>query len=450
MKSSYTQYIFSMKKHLLTAFFSLFLFSVGFSQISDKAKLDEYFNVLEKNNKFMGSVAVSKNGTLLYQRSVGFSDVEGNKKANEASTYRIGSISKTFTAVLVMKAVEQQLISLDQTIESYFPTIKNANSITIRHLLSHRSGIHNFTDDKDYLTWNTQLQTEKALMERLSALGSDFQPNSKFSYSNSNYVLLTFLLEKVMKDTYPSLLQKNILRPIGLKNTYVGGKVDVTKNESKSYTYRDGWKAESETDMSIPLGAGAIVSNPTDINRFSEALFNGKIIQPESLAIMTNMKDNYGLGLFIIPFYDKQGYGHTGGIDGFSSVFSYFPEDKIGYSLTSNGTNFNNNDISIAVLSAVFDKRFEIPSLTSFVLASEELDQYIGLYSSSSLPVKITISKEGKLLLAQVTGQPSFPLEPTAKHQFQFIQAGVKIEFIPEKKNLILQQGAGRYTFTKE
>lgn len=439
-----------MKKHVLTAFFSLFLFSVAFSQISDNAKLDEYFNVLEKNNKFMGSVAVSKNGTLLYQRSVGFSDVEGNKKANEASTYRIGSISKTFTAVLVMKAVEQQMISLDQTIESYFPTIKNANSITIRHLLSHRSGIHNFTDDKDYLTWNTQLQTEKALMERLSALGSDFQPNSKFSYSNSNYVLLTFLLEKVMKDTYPSLLQKNILRPIGLKNTYVGGKVDVTKNESKSYTYRNGWKAESETDMSIPLGAGAIVSNPTDINRFSEALFNGKIIQPESLAIMTNMKDNYGLGLFIIPFFDKKGYGHTGGIDGFSSVFSYFPEDKIGYSLTSNGTNFNNNDISIAVLSAVFDKRFEIPSLTSFVLASEELDQYIGLYSSSSLPVKITISKEGKLLLAQVTGQPSFPLEPTAKHQFQFIQAGVKIEFIPEKKNLILQQGAGRYTFTKE
>jgi len=405
-----------MKKHLLAAFFSLLLFSVAFSQIADKAKLDEYFNVLEKNNKFMGSVAVSKNGTLLYQRSVGFSDVEGNKKANEASTYRIGSISKTFTAVLVMKAVEKKLISLDQTIESYFPTIKNTNSITIRHLLSHRSGIHNFTDDKDYLIWNTQPQTEKDLMERLSALGSDFLPNSKFSYSNSNYVLLTFLLEKVMKDTYPSLLQKNILRPIGLQNTYVGGRVDVSKNECKSYSYRNGWKAESETDMSIPLGAGAIVSNPTDINRFSEALFNGKIIQPESLAIMTSMKDNYGLGLIVIPFYDKKGYGHTGGIDGFSSVFSYFPEDKIGYSLTSNGTNFNNNDISIAVLSAVFDKPFEIPSFTSFELTSEELDQYIGLYSSSSLPVKITISKEGKLLLAQASGQPSFPLEPTAKH----------------------------------
>ena len=89
--------------------------------------------MLEKNNKFMGSVAVSKNGTLLYRRSVGLSDVEGNKKANESSTYRIGSITKTFTAVLVMKAVEKNLIRLDQTIESFFPSIKNASAITIRH-----------------------------------------------------------------------------------------------------------------------------------------------------------------------------------------------------------------------------------------------------------------------------------------------------------------------------
>lgn len=450
MKSSYTQYIFSMKKHVLTAFFSLLLFSVAFSQISDKAKLDEYFNVLEKNNKFMGSVAVSKNGTLLYQRSVGFSDVEGNKKANEESTYRIGSITKTFTAVLVMKAVEKNLIRLDQTIESFFPSIKNASTITIRHLLSHRSGIHNVTDEKDFLTWNTQPHSEQMMMERLQRLNSDFAPDSKFSYSNSNYILLTFLLEKVFKEPYPTLVKKFIIDPIGLKNTYYGAAIQVNKNECQSYTYKNGWQKESQTDMSIPLGAGALVANASDLNQFSEALFNGKLLQPQSIAAMTQWKDNLGLGLFIIPFYDKQGYGHTGGIDGFSSVFSYFPEDKIAYSLVSNGTNYINNNISIAVLSAVFEKSFDIPSFTTFEVSAEELDQYIGLYSSSSLPVKIIISKEGKLLLAQVTGQPSFPLEPTAKHKFEFNQAGVKMEFDPEKKSMILLQGAGKYAFKKE
>ena len=199
-----------MKKYLLLSFYSLLFFSVAFSQITDKAKLDEYFNVLEKNNKFMGSVAVSKNGTLLYQRSVGFSDVEGNKKPNESSKYRIGSITKTFTAVLVMKATEKNLIRLDQTIESFFPSIKNASAITIRHLLSHRSGIHNVTDEKDYLTWNTQPQSEQMMMERLQRLDSDFAPDSKFSYSNSNYILLTFLLEKVFKESYPALVKKHI------------------------------------------------------------------------------------------------------------------------------------------------------------------------------------------------------------------------------------------------
>jgi hypothetical protein len=165
---------------------------------------------------------------------------------------------------------------------------------------------------------------------------------------------------------------------------------------------------------------------------------------------MTKWKDNAGLGLFIIPFYNKKGYGHTGGIDGFSSVFSYFPEDKIAYSLVSNGTNYIINNISIAVLSAVFDKPYDIPSIATFEVSSEELDQYVGTYSTTSLPVKISVRREGKLLLAQVTGQPSFPLEPTAKHKFEFIQAGVKMEFDPEKKSMILLQGAGKYSFTKE
>ncbi|MFN7823154.1 MAG: serine hydrolase domain-containing protein [Bacteroidota bacterium] len=439
-----------MKKYLLTAVCSLLFFSIAFAQLTDKAKLDAYFDVLEKNNKFMGSVAVSKNGITLYQRSTGFSDVEGNKKANETSKYRIGSITKTFTTVLVMKAIEKNLIRRDQTIETFFPSIKNASTITIRHLLSHRSGIHNITNEKDYLTWNTLPQSEQMMMERLNRLNSDFAPDSKFSYSNSNFILLTFLLEKVFKEPYPTLVKKHIIDPIGLKNTYYGATIEVSKNECQSYTYKTGWEKEAETDMSIPLGAGALVASAADLNQFSEALFNGKLLQPKSIAEMTQWNDKVGLGLFIIPFYNKQGYGHTGGIDGFSSVFSYFPEDKIAYSLVSNGTNYINNNISIAVLSAVFDKPYDIPSFTAFEVSPEELDQYVGTYSTTSLPVKIAVRREGKLLLAQVTGQPSFPLNPTAKHQFEFIQAGVKMEFNPEKKSMILLQGAGKYAFTKE
>ena len=423
---------------------------IGFSQNLDKTKLDNYFNALEQNNKFMGSVAVSKNGEIIYIKSIGFADIENKVKATENSKYRIGSISKSFTTVLILKAVEQKKLNTNQTIDKWFPTIKNAKKITVNHLLSHRSGIHNFTDDKDYLTWNTQPKTEKEMIEIIAKGGSDFNPDSKAEYSNSNFVLLTYILEKTFTKSYSDLLQEFIVKPIGLKNTYVFGKINPSNNECKSYSFSGSWKTETETDFTVPLGAGAITSTPSDLTKFADALFSGKLLTNESLEIMKTIKDGYGIGLFQIPFYKSVSYGHTGGIDGFSSIYSYFSDDKISYALISNGTNMNNNDISIAVLSAIYDKPYEIPVFTTFNLTSEDLDKYLGVYSSKQIALKITITKDGNTLIAQGTGQPAFPIEATEKDKFKFDQAGAKFEFNPTAKTMILFQGGGQINFTKE
>ena len=439
-----------MKKAILTTALFLTLGQIGFSQNLDKTKLDNYFNALEQNNKFMGSVAVSKNGEIIYIKSIGFADIENKVKATENSKYRIGSISKSFTTVLILKAVEQKKLNTNQTIDKWFPTIKNAKKITVNHLLSHRSGIHNFTDDKDYLTWNTQPKTEKEMIEIIAKGGSDFNPDSKAEYSNSNFVLLTYILEKTFTKSYSDLLQEFIVKPIGLKNTYVFGKINPSNNECKSYSFSGSWKTETETDFTVPLGAGAITSTPSDLTKFADALFSGKLLTNESLEIMKTIKDGYGIGLFQIPFYKSVGYGHTGGIDGFSSVYSYFADDKISYALISNGTNINNNDISIAVLSAIYDKPYEIPVFTTFTLTSEDLDKYLGVYASKQTPMKITISKDGNTLIAQGTGQPAFPIEATEKDKFKFDKAGAKFEFNPTVKTMILFQGGGQINFTKE
>jgi len=439
-----------MKITIFTTALLLILSQIGFSQNLDKTKLDNYFNTLEQNNKFMGSVAVSKNGEIIYTKSIGLADVENKVKATENSKYRIGSISKSFTTVLILKAVEQKKLDLNQTIDKWFPTIKNVKKITVKHLLNHRSGIHNFTDDKDYLTWNTQPKTEKEIIEIISKGGSDFNPDSKAEYSNSNFVLLTYILEKTFTKSYSDLLQEFIVKPIGLTNTYVFGKINPSNNECKSYSFAGSWKTETETDFTVPLGAGAIISTPSDLTKFADALFSGKLLTNESLEIMKTIKDGYGIGLFQIPFYKSVGYGHTGGIDGFSSVFSHFADDKISYALISNGTNINNNDISIAVLSAVYDKPYEIPVFTTFKLTSEDLDKYLGVYASKQIPMKITITKDGNNLIAQGTGQPAFPLEATDKDKFKFDQAGAKFEFNPTSKTMILFQGGGQISFTKE
>lgn len=439
-----------MKTKFTVAFILTLACLVGFSQSFDKAKLDSYFDALAKNNKFMGSVAVLKDGQQLYARSVGFSEVEAQKAADEYTKYRIGSISKTFTSVLIFKAVEEGKLELNQTIDKFFPSVLNAEKITVSHLLYHRSGIHSFTDNKDYLSWCTQAKSEAELLDIIVQGGSDFDPNAKAMYSNSNYVLLTFILEKVFNDSYASLLQKYIAQPLALKNTFLGKKIDPSNNEAHSYRFSEGWNLEPETDMSVPLGAGAVVSTPSDLVKFGRALLTGQLLRPESLEQMKTVNEKYGAGLFKVPFFEHVGYGHTGGIDGFSSVLTYFPDVDVCYALTSNGTNYVNNNISLAVLSAVYGKPFEIPQFTSYSVSSEELDQYLGTYASPDIPLKIIISKNDKTLMAQATGQNAFPYEAIAKHKFIFEQAGAVLEFVPEENKMILRQGGKDFTFTKE
>lgn len=439
-----------MKRNILPLLMILLSSFTGFAQNFDKAKLDSYFDLLEENNKFIGSVAISENGEIVYTKTIGHVDIENNIKADAESKYRIGSISKTFTTVLSLQAVEKGKLNLSQTIEGYFPNIPKADKITIQHLLSHRSGIHNFTNDEDYLSWNTQAQTEEEMVAMIAQKGSDFKPGSRAEYSNSNFVLLTYILEKAYQKPYSQLVSMYITEPINLKNTYLGGKIKPGHNECKSYRFSGSWQLETETDISIPLGAGGIVSTPSDLVRFSDALFGGKLVSKESLDLMMTIEDGYGIGLFQIPFHDKLAYGHTGGIDGFSSIFAHFSDGNISYALVSNGSNFNNNDISIATLSAVYDKAYELPTFKVYDLSSEDLDKYLGVYSSKQVPLKISITKDGNTLIAQATGQAAFPLDATEKDIFQFDPAGVVMEFAPTEKSFILKQGGGAFTFTKE
>lgn len=439
-----------MKKNLILTAFIVLLTQLSFAQDFDSAKLDTYFNALETHNKFMGSVAVSQDGKIIYTKSVGFSDVENQTKANENTKYRIGSISKTFTAALIFKGVEAGKIDLKQSIDKYFPTFPKGDQITVQQLLSHRSGIHNFTNNPDYLTWNTSAKTEKEMIDIITKGGSDFEPDSKSEYSNSNYVLLSFILERTFRKSYSEILKEFITQPLGLKNTYLGGGINVKNNESLSYKWLGDWRLEPETDISIPLGAGGIISTPSDLVKFSNALFGGKVVKEASLRQMETLKEHYGMGLFQFPFGTLQGFGHTGGIDGFSSIFIHFADGNVSYALISNGTNFNNNDISIAVLSAVYNQPYDIPELNTIELSSEDLDKYLGMYYSSVISLKINITKENNQLVAQATGQPSFPLEPTAKDKFKFETAGVVMEFTPTEGTMVLKQGGGEFPFKKE
>jgi len=432
-----------------TSFFLiLVLIFNGLSAQFDDDFADAYFDVLEQNDKFNGSVAIAKDGKIIYKRSIGYSDFENQKKNDSETIFRIGSISKVFTAAMIMKAVEEGKINLNQAIDKYFPTVKNADKITVEMLLSHRSGIFNITADPTYLSWNTEAKTEKELIKMISDYDSDFEPDSRFEYSNSNYILLSFILEKIYKKSYSKILDELIIKPLDLKHTVFENKINPSKNEAFSYKYNGNWIKSPITDMSIPLGAGGISSTPTDLILFAEALFDGKIVSKESLEKMETMKDGYGFGLFKIPFYDKTAFGHNGGIDNFSSSLAFFPNEKIVFSMVSNGSNFNENDISIAMLNLAFGNEIKLPVIKKS--EGEVVPGYTGSFSNGQIGMTIEITENEGKYFAQASGQSAFPLEKISETEFRFDLAGIVILFNTDLKSFTLQQGGGEFIFVKE
>lgn len=436
-------------KKLFSIIWICFIMATVSAQGLDHEKLNNYFETLAENNKLMGSITMANEGKIIYQKAFGYANIDQNIPLSNDSRFRVGSITKMFTAALILKAIEEGKIRLDETIEGFFPELKNSEIISISQLMNHRSGIHSFTSDPDYLSWNTEYRPRESLYGTILKGGSDFEPDTNASYSNSNYVLLTWILEDLYKESYPDLLSKYITGPLQLRNTYMGKKTSIADHEVFSYKFVGEWIKESETDMSIPLGAGAIVSTTADLTKFIEGLFAEKIISAQSLESMKEMKDNYGRGMFQYPFHDRISYGHTGGIDEFRSMLSYFPEEKLSLAIAVNGSVIDVNQAAITALNAYFGNEFEIPVYKNITLTSEDLDKYLGIYGSPTFPLKITITKENNILKAQATGQPSFALEAEDENIFSFSRAGLTLEFNPEKEEMTLKQGGGIFVLQK-
>lgn len=438
-----------MKKILTLSLLSLAAITACAQSFNQK-RLDSLFEILAKKDKFMGSIAVAQNGKIIYSNAIGYSDLVSAKKASTLTRYRIGSISKMFTATLIFKAIEEKRLSLDKTVEGYFPQIKNSEKITIGNLLNHRSGIHNFTDDKAYFDYYKLPQTEKAMVDIIAKGGSDFEPDGKAQYSNSNYVLLSYILQKVYKKDYAVILKEKIVKPLGLENTYFGKKTDLQNNESYSYYFKGQWQKEPETDMSVPMGAGAIIATPTDLTTFINALFEGKIISQNSLALMKTLKDGYGMGIFKLPINGNISYGHDGAIDKFQSIISYFPEEKLAVAISSNGVIYKNQSILACAVSSYFNKPFDMPTFEVPAIDPAVLDSYVGKYVSAQMPLKIDITRTDNLLFAQATGQSALPLEASSATVFKYEQAGIVMEFNAENKQMTLKQGGREFLFKKD
>jgi len=424
---------------------------------SDKtveSQLDPYFKALADNNRLLGHMALYKGNDKVYSTTLEAAGGETLKNDKQLK-YKIGSITKTFTATLVFQLIEEGKLSLDTTLDSYYPKVANADRITIQQMLNHHSGIHSYTDDPNFISYHMSPQDKTFLVNKIQGFDADFEPGEKGAYSNSNYLLLGYILEEIEEKSYAELLENKIFKPLGMKDTFIGKAINPKNAEAYSYQFNgEKWEEVPQWDMSVAYSAGTLVSTADDLNLFITGLFEEKLIESSSLEQMIELEDGFGKGIFGTKYKlgdsELQGYWHNGGIESFISHLAYYPEKDVSVVVLTNGLNYDVRTIYENMLDAYFGKDVPVPEFGQEIELDEEvLKPLVGDYESETHPLDISISLlEGKLY-AQATGQGGFPLTALSENTFEFSRAGIEIEFDRDNDQFAIKQGGRADVFIK-
>ncbi|HWQ33033.1 MAG TPA: serine hydrolase [Blastocatellia bacterium] len=432
----------------LLALLLLFAFSVPAQEVS--AKFDEYLSTLTKQGRFTGSALVARDGRVIFSKGYGMASVELDVPNSPETKFRIGSITKQFTAAAIMLLAERGKLSVNDPVCKYFSDCPAAwSEITIHHLLSHTSGLPNYTSLPSYREYMTVPVTNESLVARFRDKPLDFKPGEKWSYSNSGYFILGIIIEKVTGDTYETFLQKNIFDPLRLKNTGYDRPVYLLKHRATGYSMQNGKQINSlYLDMTQPGAAGALYSTVGDLMAWTEALHSDRLLSARSReAMMTPVKNNYGYGLTINTQFNRSVIGHGGGINGFSTYLQYYPAEKVTVVVLRNADYGGPGPAKIAQdLSAIlFGERYEIPREPVVARVDPKIyDAYAGKYELQP-GVVFTITREGDRLMLQLPGQPAVELFPESETKFFVRVVDAKFTFVRDEKgevtHLIFDQG---------
>ncbi len=325
---------------LSTNFFLLLFITTltAFAQ-SKVEKMDALMRQYVENRQFNGSVLVAENGKVVFKKGYGMANMEWSIANAPDTKFRLGSITKQFTAMLVMQLVEKGKIKVNDKITTYLPDYPKANGdkITVHHLLTHTSGIPNYTNfPKFFENLSRDPYTPDAFVKQFSELPLEFVPGSTFNYSNSGYFLLGVLIEKVTGKSYAQVLQEQILTPLQMNDTGYDLHEPILAKRATGYEKKGAKYVNSAyLDMSIPYAAGSLYSTVEDLYLWDQALYTDKLISASSKVLLfTPFLSGYAYGwgvdkMKIGELKDSlQTIGHGGGINGFNTLITRLPKDR--------------------------------------------------------------------------------------------------------------------------
>jgi len=388
------------------------------------SKADEYIGAYLKMGKFSGSVLIAKDGDILLKKGYGMANYEHDVPNTPKTKFRLGSITKQFTSIAIMQLQEKGLLNVNDPIKKYIPDYPDGEKITIRHLLTHTSGIPSFTSFPNYRETMMLLSPVEMTIERFKDKSLEFMPGEKYKYSNSGYILLGYIVEKVSKKSYEEYLKENIFHPLNMTNTGYDHHSPILKHRASGYSLNgDGFINAPYIDMSIPHGAGALYSTVEDLYIWDKALYTEKLVSKSSLdKIFTPYRENYGYGWQITESFNRKHISHGGGINGFRTYISRYVDDDVCIIVLSNFEHSPTQKISKDLSAIVFGGKYELPKERKAIKVDPGIyDAYIGQYEFSPEFIAM-ITKENKSLFIQATGQPKFEIFPESETKF-FIKA---------------------------
>jgi D-alanyl-D-alanine carboxypeptidase len=402
-----------------------------------------------------GAVIVVKDGDVVFRAARGMADMELGIPLEPGHVFRLGSITKQFTAAAIMKLADEGKLSVDDEITRFLPDYPTqGHTITIEHLLTHTSGIFSYTNIPGYMAGpeiRADLTTEE-LIEVFDDLPMQFAPGTRWEYSNSAYVLLGAIIEKVSGQSYAEYVREHLFKPLGMDRSHYGGHQIIPGRVQGYGEGPDGIVNAPYLSMTQPHAAGSLLSTVDDLARWNAGLFGGDVISAESLERMTTdftLTDGegtgYGYGLAIGTFRGEPSISHGGGIHGFATYGMWLPDSGVYVAVLSNnpGNRVSPEFLATALAAEAIGKPYPVREVIE--LDAETLSEYVGAYRIDEDTVREVTVADGQLF-TQRSGGGRTPAFPHADDAFFYEQS--RSHFVFERDDagavvrmLMYQQG---------
>ncbi len=395
-------------------------------------KVETYMKATEKVDGFSGSILIARNGQPVVHKGYGMANIELNVPNKPETVFRLGSVTKQFTGMAITMLQERGKLSVNDPLCKYFADCPATwQPITVKQLLTHNSGITNYTAFPDFAKTTVLPTSNSAMFGQLKDKPLDFTPGEKYAYSNSGYFLLGTIIEKVSGKTYADFLQENIFTPLKMKNTGYDNPLLIINNRAAGYTRQGGkFMNAAYMDMTVPFAAGAMYSTTGDLLLWDQALYTEKLVSRKSLdEIFTPNKNGYGYGWGINTRFEKQQISHGGSIFGFSTQISRFPTERLTFVVLSNVQGSPAGRIANDLSAIVFGQKYEIPQeRTEIAVSTQILEKYVGDYQLLPNVVFRILLENGKLF-GQVADQQKVSLSGETETKFFSRDVAVTITF---------------------